>query len=75
MTTQARKEDKHVKALLGADFLADAVKHPKLKAIIRTTLDRAITNAKDRQLVSSKGHLRKDNGPDTTKRPPKAPRS
>jgi hypothetical protein len=57
LNAKARKEDTRLKVLVGAAVLADSQQHPELKAIIRTTLDRAIKNAKDRQFLNSKGHL------------------
>jgi hypothetical protein len=65
LAAKSRKDDTRLKILVGAAFLADAVKHPELKPVIRTTLDRAITNAKDRDFLRSKGLVGKDHDAQT----------
>jgi hypothetical protein len=53
----ARKRDTRLKVLVGAAFLSDVEKHPKQAETIKTTLERAIVNSKDREFLKSMGWL------------------
>jgi len=61
-----RKEATRLKVLIGVAFLNGLSKNPELDAIIRTTLDRTITNPKDRAFLANKGHLLKDHAKHTS---------
>lgn len=57
LTAKSRKDDTRLKILVGAAFLADAEKHPDIKATVAMTLDRAIRNPKDRAFLVAMGKL------------------
>jgi Spy/CpxP family protein refolding chaperone len=55
--SKQRKEDTRLKVLLGAAMLADTAIHPETRAGIEALLERAITAARDRDFLKSKGWL------------------
>jgi alanyl-tRNA synthetase len=54
---QQRKEDTRVKVLIGAAFLADTLKHPEIKDLIKTVVNRGIQRDKDREILKKAGWL------------------
>ena len=54
---KTRKEDNHLKILLGAAVLADSVKHPETRQTMNAILGRAISKPVDVDFLKSKGWL------------------
>lgn len=54
---QARKDDNHLKILLGAAVLADSVKHHETRETMKAILGRAITKPVDVEFLTAKGWL------------------
>jgi predicted nuclease with TOPRIM domain len=54
---QQRKDETRVKVLIGAAFLADTLKHPELKDLIKTVVNRGIQRDKDREILKKAGWL------------------
>jgi predicted nuclease with TOPRIM domain len=54
---QQRKDETRVKVLIGAAFLADTLKHPEIKDLIKTVVNRGIQRDKDREILKKAGWL------------------
>jgi hypothetical protein len=52
-----RKEETHLKVLVGAALLADAVLHPDIHETIKTVLARAVKDPRDIEFLKTKGWL------------------
>jgi predicted nuclease with TOPRIM domain len=54
---QQRKDETRVKVLIGAAFLADTLKHPETKDLIKEVVNRGIQRDKDREILKKAGWL------------------
>jgi predicted nuclease with TOPRIM domain len=54
---QQRKDETRIKVLIGAAFLADTLKHPETKDLIKEVVNRGIQRDKDREILKKAGWL------------------
>jgi predicted nuclease with TOPRIM domain len=54
---QQRKDETRIKVLIGAAFVADTLKHPEIKDLIKTVVNRGIQRDKDREILKKAGWL------------------
>ncbi len=54
---QERKDDAHLKILIGATLLADATAHPETDSLIRTILARGKLTDRHREFLQGQGWL------------------